>query len=334
MIKELNNLRKFSRLIVFVILGVSVQLGAQEAFVHAGLMEDTDSPDKDSYSWSLEYFEGISEHVGFSFSWINEGHVMDHHRDGHSTQIWFRNNILDRRLSLKAGIGPYRFFDTTGQTEDGGYVNAHGWGVVYSVGGVWYTHSPWVFQLKANFIDTFGSVDTATILLGLGYQLEPTQRPGPRAKALDQTEYTTDQEITVFLGQTFVNSFGSKNGIASSVEYRRGLSRHVDVTIAWINEGDTELIRRNGITVQLWLTRGFFDNCLTLGAGGGVYYSIDKYRDSVQSEASERSLGGLITMSGSYRFSDRWLTRISWNRVASDYNRDTDIFLLGLGYQF
>jgi hypothetical protein len=242
--------------------------------------------------------------------------------------------VLDRRLSLKAGIGPYRYFDTTGQTEDGGYIDAHGWGGVYSIEGDWHTNSPWIIQLKASYIDTIHSIDTFITTLGLGYQLEPTRRSGPRAKVLDRSEYTTNQEITVFVGQTVVNSFGSEHAIASSVEYRRGLGRHVDGTIAWINEGDAELIRRNGVTAQLWLTHAFFDNCFTLSVGGGVYYSIDKYRDPVPGEANEKSLEDLITMSVSYRFSNRWLTRASWNRVASDYNRDTDIFLLGLGYQF
>ena len=68
MIKELNILSKFSLMIVFVILGLPGPLSAQEVYVNTGSMKDIGSA-KDSYSWSLEYLEGISEHVGLSFSW-------------------------------------------------------------------------------------------------------------------------------------------------------------------------------------------------------------------------------------------------------------------------
>ena len=41
-----------------------------------------------------------------------------------------------------------------------------------------------------------------------------------------------------------------------------------------------------------------------------------------------------MTVTASYRFSDRWFTRFNWNRVMSNDSRDTDIFLLGLGYRW
>lgn len=41
-----------------------------------------------------------------------------------------------------------------------------------------------------------------------------------------------------------------------------------------------------------------------------------------------------LTVTTSYRFSDRWFTRFNWNRVMSNDSRDTDLFLLGLGYRW
>ncbi len=189
-------------------------------------------------------------------------------------------------------------------------------------------------SIGTNYIDTLHSIDTAAVTLGLGYQLErPENGRGPRKKAPLQQEYTTEQEITVFLGGTIVNSFNSELSAARGVEYRRGLSRHVDVTVGWINEGDAELIRRNGITTQLWLTRGFFDNNLTLGVGGGLYSAVDAYRDPLPGEGSGKTLAGIVTTTASIRFTDHWLTRFSWNRMVTDYNRDTDVIVLGFGYR-
>ncbi|MBR8065882.1 hypothetical protein KDX32_22695 [Burkholderia ambifaria] len=34
------------------------------------------------------------------------------------------------------------------------------------------------------------------------------------------------------------------------------------------------------------------------------------------------------------RISDRWLTRVTWNRVVTRYDRDTDVIQAGLGYRF
>lgn len=322
----------YSSVLAFLVLSTTGTVIAQEAFVNGGLMEDIASREG-SYAWSLGYFEGVSEHLGFSFSWINEGHVTDHHRDGLSPQLWLRKNLMDRRLSFRAGIGPYHYFDTTGETEDGGYKDLHGWAVAYSVGACWYSDSPWIVQLMASYVDAAHGIDTASVLLGVGYQLDRPEKPGPRSKAPSQAVRTTDQEITVFLGQTVVNSFSSEHSTAGSVEYRRGLSRHIDGTLAWINEGDARLVRRNGIAAQVWLTRGFSDNRFTLGVGGGLYYFVDRHQEPVPSEASGDVLAGLVTMTGSYRFSEHWLTRFSWNRVVTDYDRDADVLLLGLGYR-
>jgi hypothetical protein len=69
------------------------------------------------------------------------------------------------------------------------------------------------------------------------------------------------------IGQTTVNSANSPESLSQSIEYRRGIARYVDWTIAWLNEGDNRLIRRNGILSQAWLVRAFLDEQLALGVG-------------------------------------------------------------------
>ena len=85
---------------------------AGELFGFFGGMKDTSTKDG-SYAWSMEYRESLGEHFAASLVYLNEGHPPNHHRDGHGAMLWARTNLLDRRLSLAVGAGPYYYFDTT-----------------------------------------------------------------------------------------------------------------------------------------------------------------------------------------------------------------------------
>jgi len=309
------------------------QLHAQEFHGFGGLMQNTVTSGHSS-SWQLEYLEGLGEHFAYSISYLNEGHVPGHHRDGHMAQLWARTNLLDRRLSLAAGIGPFRYFDTTAATAGASYENDHGWGGTMSLAATWYTDTRWLFQLRTNFIETDSSFDTFSALIGIGYQLEAPPVPGPLASSSPQRQLTTENELTAFLGQTIVNSFISEHSYAAGIEYRRGLWRYVDWTVGWLFEGDNRLKRRNGLTTQLWATRAVLDDRVTLGIGAGPYVNVDRYHDPLREEERTNSVSGIVTLTGSYRLMQRWLVRASWNRIVTSYNRDTDVILAGIGYRF
>jgi hypothetical protein len=302
----------------------SVSLKAQEGFLNVGSTKDDETYEK-SFFWSIEYMQDLRENCAFGFSWLNEGHLENHnihHRDGQSLQIWAKEDIIDNKFSLLAGIGPYLYSDTTRVIQDRNYQDNHGLGIEYSLAGIWHLKNPWIVKAQGNYIDTFDNFDTISFSLGLGYMF---------GSSFPEEGNTADKEITVFLGQTIVNSFDSEKNMAKSVEYRQGLSRYLDWSVAWIDEGDADLINRRGGATQLWLTRSFFEESLTGGFGGGAYVFEDKEKDS---DGSEIGLVGLVSVSGSYRLSEKWLTRVSWSRVVSDYDRDTDIILFGLGYRF
>jgi len=306
---------------------------AQELHGFGGLMQNTDT-DEHSYSWQLEYQEGLGEHFAFSIGYLNEGHVPEHHRDGHMAQFWTRTDILDRRLSLAAGIGPFRYFDTTAAKEGASYQNDHGWGVAMSLAATWYTEDRWLFQLRTNVVKTDQSIDTVSTSIGIGYQLEAPPTRGPLATVTPHRRETTENELTVFLGRTIVNSFNSEHSVAAAVEYRRGLWRFVDWTAGWIFEGDNRLSRRNGLTTQLWATRAVLDDRLSLGFGAGPYINIDHYRNPLQTSERTRAISGIVTLTASYRLTPDWALRSSWNRIVTSYNRDTDVILGGVGYRF
>jgi hypothetical protein len=201
-------------------------------------------------------------------------------------------------------------------------------GGVFSLAGFWYTESPWVIQLRSNLIKT-NNIDTYSTMVGVGYQLDYSSARGTSSEAGPPRVKTTDNEITVMMGQATVNSANSPQSLAQSIEYRRGIARYIDWTIAWLNEGENRLIRRNGILSQAWLVRAFLDEHLALGVGLGPYFLVDKFADEAR-----YTVAGVITLSASYRFNPNWLVRLSWNRITTDYNRDTDVIMIGPGYRF
>ncbi|MGZ6250083.1 MAG: hypothetical protein ACXWMC_10755, partial [Syntrophales bacterium] len=69
---------------------------------------------------------------------------------------------------------------------------------------------------------------------------------------------------------------------------------------------------------------------LALGAGFGFYLAEDSLR--------EQRNGGffceVVSITASYRLSPHWDIRSTWDRIITDYDRDSDIFLAGIGYRF
>jgi len=310
-----------------------VPVSAQELFLLGGVMQNTATSESDK-AWQLEYREGLGEHFAYSLSYLNEGHVPDHHRDGNAALLWTRVSLLDRRLSLAAGLGPYFYYDTTNAHGSDSYSNRHGWGTMASAAATWYTADRWLVQLRTNWIETYDSIDSLSTLIGIGYQLEAPSGPGPVDSARPVTSAPTDNELTLFGGTTIVNSFDSPDSVAVGLEYRRGIDRYLDWTIGWLHEGDNRLVRRNGLTTQFWLVKAFFEDRFALGVGGGIYIVIDRYQHLLENSESGKALSGLVTLTGSYRFQQHWDLRTSWNRIVTDYSRDTDVILGGIGYRF
>ena len=141
---------------------------AQELTLFAGGLKESGTKES-SRVWAFEYQQPLNENVAASFSWLNEGHVPGHHRDGQSIQIWGRTHVFDRRLYLAAGVGPYLYFDTTVSSAGGGYANIHGWGTVGSLAATYYSGSRWLYQVRFNRIVAHDSINTSALMFGIGY---------------------------------------------------------------------------------------------------------------------------------------------------------------------
>jgi hypothetical protein len=286
-----------------------------------------------SMGWAFDYQEGLGKYAAAGFTWYNEGHLPSHHRDGQSVQLWGRLPLDRRRFVLSAGVGPYRYFDTEAAAEGRGYSNTHGWGVLMSVRAAYYTSHRWILQLQANRVHTFSGPDTTSVMFGIGYQLDAPDTPGPRDYAAGRLDRVTHNEVTGMIGETILNSRTSPSSLGASVEYRRGIAKYVDWTATYLYEGSKRQTRRNGVASELWLTRAFLDDKITLAAGAGMYVAVDQ-RNIHGSDTGDGRLSGIVSISASYRLGRRWLTRLTWNRVVTRYDRDTDVIQAGLGYRF
>ncbi|HEY6872221.1 MAG TPA: hypothetical protein VI298_05770 [Geobacteraceae bacterium] len=294
----------------------------------------TNNPLQKTYAWQAQYMEGLGEHFAYSLSYLNQGHFPVHHRDAHAANLWVRQNFFDRHLSLGVGGGGVFYYDTTHPPPGIPSADIHGWGTMASVAATWYTDSRLLFQLQGYWVRGGQSFDTLSVLAGIGYQLDPPPTPGPDVKGTHQPETTTDNEVTVFGGETTVNIPGDGHSTAAAIEYRRGIWRYLEWTVGGLYEGKSTLINRYGLTTQLWLSKLFLHDHLSLGFGGGGYFAVDQRSDPQLQRSSGVFASEIVTLTGAVLITPHWAVRASWDRIITNYDRDSDVFLGGIGYRF
>jgi hypothetical protein len=319
-------MRHFVLVILFALLACPAVAGEISILGGYG---GTNNPVDKTYAWQIQYMEGLGNYVAYSLSYMNQGHLLEHHRDGNAANLWVRTNLLDKQLSLAAGVGGVFYYNTELPVNGSPARDIHGWGTMANVSATWYTKSRWFYQMQGYWVRGGSSFDTLTALAGIGYQLDAPPVPGPDVKGTRLYSKTTENELTLFGGQTVVNIPGDGKSGAFALEYRRGLWRFVEVTAGALYEGRSALIDRYGVTTQLWLAKPFLDDRISLGIGVGPYFAVDRRNNS-----KEVRTPIIFSTTGSYRISQDWLLRATWDRIITTYDRDTDIFLAGIGFRF
>jgi hypothetical protein len=317
-------------LLAAIVCGSAVAAEAQQLFGLGGALK---SNGERTYSWEIDYQHRLGEYFAVSGGWINEGHLPDHHRDGGTGQIWVRTDVLDRRLTLAAGVGPYFYFDTIPANNPDGSQDDHGVGMVASLAATWhFGGGPWSIHLRGNYIATAQSIDTTSLLLGIGYRLEgsPPSSGGASSLSLEPG----DREVTAMVGSTYVNTYESEDAFAAQIEYRQRFGRYFAWSAGVLNEGDASNQRRSGVVGQLWLVGTLPDQRITAEVGIGPYVVFDIKSNPLLVDGSNERLTGIFSLSTSYAPIPRWPLRFTWSRVFAQKSHDTDVFLLGVGYRF
>jgi hypothetical protein len=208
--------------------------------------------------------------------WRRFAPLTNHHRDGYSAQLWLRWPSASRRFTLSAGVGPYRYYDTT-ELPGVGTTDAHGWGVIGSAAAHWYFRNPWMMELRYNYVHTTNSITTHTALIGFGYQFERSSTPGPVWNTELYSFFPPGQrfELTAMAGSTVVNNFNSPHGVAWGAELRYRLTPYIDAIGTYLDEGDERVVKRKGAAGQLGIKREFLNHHADVGVAGGFYFAHD-----------------------------------------------------------
>ncbi len=295
-----------------------------------------------SSAWGISYRKIIASNFALSLAYLNDGHLPGHHRDGITAEAWLPVNLFSDHVTISVGGGPFYYYDTVQAQTLSGYADAHGWAWLASLDVI---YQPWLngadrwwshvfFEARFDHTAPAKSIETNSVGLGIGYRgfsdVHDTAHPDAAAGFLPN-------EVGAYYWKTVVNSFSSQSARAEQIEYRRKIWKELRFSVGFLNEGNAQLIRRNGITAELWAEPSFDSGMFSIGAGFGGYSAIDKYRPApgrhvsyiASATVSARPLAKLEN-SALQNFDVRFM----WHRIVTDYSRDTDVVLFGLGYRF
>ncbi len=127
-------------------------------------------------------------------------------------------------------------------------------------------------------------------------------------------------------GSSRTTQIGTQNtAIAYQVEakFHPKWSEHFAYSVSALSEGDTNLANRRGIPVQLWYDQPATDR-LTFSVGIGPYLAYDGIDDR------RWEVVGIGSLRVTFRLFSRYEAGVMYTRVASFYNRDQDIVMIGL----
>jgi len=283
-----------------------------------------------SGAWAIDYQENFGDRWAIGGGYVNEGHAANDHRDGLGLQVRARANIVDPRLTLSAGVGPFYYFNTTRAGAGATDRIDHGWGVIYSLGASWELGRAWYLHARVQHIDARSGFDTTGVLIGAGYRFGSGDS---FAGSLAPGDDLPRHELSVLAGTTIANTFRSETAFAQAIEYRGRLRAPLEWTLTAINEGDTGPVRRNGLAAQLWGVHALNER-LGVGAGVGPYVVLGLHRDEPQHDEAEDRLAGIASLMLAYRIAPAWRAKLMINRVFAQHSRDTDVLLLGVARRF
>jgi hypothetical protein len=322
------------KLAALVVALAGLGLRAQELSVLGGTAT-SGTFDKSATAWEADYRQDLYKYFDASIAYINEGHFPGHLRDGTAWEGWTNLPFWNDHVALSFGAGIYYYYDTQA-LAGGGSADIHGTAPILSFSATGYLSDRWFYRFMANRIEPASDMRDTTLLVGVGYWFGPNRRPEgtkPNAGA-PEPEYVTEPQLTLFGGQSIVNTFFSDKAWAGALEYRQGILPHLDGTSTYIYEGDPKTTRRSGVAFQAWPVNTFFDDRTSVGIGLGPYIFIDRKHPVTTGRTNPAAIAPMVSLTIERRLSDTIVTRFVWDRVTTSYNRDSDIFLFGLGYSW
>lgn len=240
-------------LVLALVLLASDPVLAQELSAFRGALSGVPLSARSYFGWMLEYLQPLRANLAWSFSALDEGHFNGHHRDGYDVQLWGRTELLSPRVTLAVGAGPYQTLDTLETGNQGGYVDQHGWAMLYSGACSWRVTDHWLVAARVNRVEARSGVDSTAYPLGLGYRFDndATTAAGT-ARFGDRRD-----QLAVMIGGTKNNSVNDESAFSWSIEYRHVSGHDLNWTASFISSRHQpcQARHRRGGRVHAWRER-------------------------------------------------------------------------------
>jgi hypothetical protein len=312
---------------------------ATDSFSYFGELVESRSTWPSSSAWGFSYERDFAPDFSGSLAYLNDGHFPGHHRDGVTAEAWLPLRLFGNKVILSLGAGPFYYYDTQSANNANSYADVHGWAWLLSVDAKWQLFGSsastpgWFLEARFDYTNPAKTIETRSYGGGFGYRMYSDWEIGD--PTVGTVEGFPTWEVGAYGWKTVVNSFTSQTSRAEELDVRREVYNVLRASIGIINEGNAQLIRRNGIEEEMWAEPSFWGGNATVGAGIGAYEAWDKYRAAPGSH-----LSGLVSMTISARPFAHWewgkyvSARIIWHRVVTNYSRDTDVLIGGLNLRF
>jgi hypothetical protein len=127
----------------------------------------------------------------------------------------------------------------------------------------------------------------------------------------------------------------SSNTYGWQLEFQEPLSRQLNASLSWLNEGHTPGHHRDGLATQLWLGVPVWRNRTEFDFGAGPYLYFDTQQESSARGYSDvHSVGALVSASLSLNITPSWFINVRLNEIYAPGDPNTLGFLVGGGYHF
>ncbi|MBR8223316.1 hypothetical protein [Burkholderia ambifaria] len=277
----------------------------------------TDGGDMHWRAYEIGFGDVLNDYFSIYLAYLNEGHPVDHHRDGFAALGSFRWP-LGNRVAVELSAGPYFSIDTT--HVDNQARNEKRWGVRASAAVRYYIVPDRFFlKLQYNHVQMIGGFNSDAVLFGIGSDFGGD--PGP---ALSDGK----TQVSIWAGTSQTNRPQVPIEKGYMVEVKRPLGNAWAYSASFVYEGNNGVAGRRGVAAQLWYVAPIKSKW-TLSAGAGPYLSHDR------DEASSKTrVNALLSAQVSYQVTNDWAASLRFNRVATGNDKDQDMFMVGLARNF
>nr|WP_240159090.1 MULTISPECIES: hypothetical protein [unclassified Burkholderia] len=268
-------------------------------------------------AYEVGFGDVLNDYLSVYLAYMNEGHPLDHHRDGFAALGSFRWPV-GSRLALEFSAGPYFSMDTT--HVDDQPRNDKRWGVRASAAVRYYVvPNRFFLKLQYNHVQMIGGFNSDAVLFGIGSDFGGN--PGP-AFSDGKTQ------VGVWAGTSQTNRPQVPIEKGYMVEVKRPLGNAWAYSASFVYEGNNGVAGRRGVAAQFWYVAPIKSKW-TLSAGVGPYLSRDR------NEVSGRTrLNALLSAQVAYQITNDWEASLRFNRVATRNDKDQDMFMVGVAHNF